>query len=47
MHVIAFRTDGGPLLIGMIGFATLVAAAWVAKRTYWLVANRIGAHAAQ
>ena len=41
---IAFRTDGGPLFIGMIGFVTLVAAAWVAKRTYWLVANRIGAH---
>ena len=42
---IAFRTDGGPLFIGMIGFVTLVAAAWVAKRTYWLVASRIGAHA--
>ena len=41
---IAFRTDGGPLFIGMIGFVTLIAAAWVAKRTYWLVADRIGAH---
>lgn len=43
---VAFRTDGGPFFIGMIGFVALVAAAWVAKRTYWLVANRIGAHAA-
>ncbi len=44
---IAFRTDGGPLFIGMIGFVAVVAAAWVAKRTYWLVASRIGAHAAE
>ena len=43
---IAFRTDGGPLFIGMVGFVVLVLAAWAAKRTYWLVANRIGAHAA-
>ena len=43
---IAFRTDGGPFFIGMIGFVAAIAAAWVAKRTYWLVANRIGAHAA-
>lgn len=44
---IAFRTDGGPFFIGMIGFVALVAAAWIAKRTYWLVANRIGAHPAE
>jgi len=43
---IAFRTDGGPLFIGMIGFVAAIAAAWIAKRTYWFVANRIGAHAA-
>ena len=41
---IAFRTDGGPLFIGMVGFVALVLSAWAAKRTYWLVANRIGAH---
>ena len=41
---LAFRTDGGPLFMGMVGFVTLVLAAWVAKRTYWLVARRIGAH---
>ena len=43
---IAFRTDGGPLFVGMIGFVALVLSAWAAKRTYWLVANRIGAHGA-
>lgn len=43
---IAFRTDGGPVFIGMIGFVAAIAAAWIARRTYWLVANRIGAHAA-
>ena len=43
---IAFRTDGGPLFIGMIGFLAAIAAAWIARRTYWFVANRIGAHAA-
>ena len=43
---IAFRTDGGPFFIGMVGFAVLVVAAWIAKRTYWLVAQRIGAHSA-
>ena len=43
---IAFRTDGGPFFIGMIGFVAAIAAAWIARRTYWLVANRIGAHAA-
>ena len=43
---IAFRTDGGPLFIGMIGFVAAIGAAWIAKRTYWFVANRIGAHAA-
>ena len=42
---IAFRTDGGPLFIGMIGFVVAIAAAWIAKRTYWFVAKRIGAHA--
>ena len=41
---IAFRTDRGPLFIGMIGFVAIVLSAWAAKRTYWLVANRIGAH---
>ena len=41
---VSFRTDGGPMFVGMIGFVVLVAAAWIAKRTYWLVANRIGAH---
>ena len=44
---IAFRTDGGPLFIGMIGFVAAIAAAWIAKRTYWFVANRIGAHTAE
>ena len=43
---ISFRTDGGPLFIGMIGFVAAIAAAWIAKRTYWFVAKRIGAHAA-
>ena len=43
---VAFRTDGGPLFIGMIGFIAAIGAAWIAKRTYWFVANRIGAHAA-
>ena len=43
---VAFRTDGGPFFIGMIGFVAAIAAAWIARRTYWLVANRIGAHAA-
>ena len=42
---IAFRTDGGPLFKGMIAFVVVVFAAWVAKWTYWFVANRIGAHA--
>ncbi len=42
---ISFRTDGGPLFIGMIGFAAAVFAAWTARRTYWFVAKRIGAHA--
>ena len=42
---ISFRTDGGPFFIGMIGFVAAIAAAWIAKRTYWVVANRIGAHA--
>ena len=41
---VAFRTDGGPMFVGMLGFVVLVVAAWIAKRTYWLVANRIGAH---
>ena len=41
---ISFRTDGGPFFIGMIGFVAAIAAAWIAKRTYWFVANRIGAH---
>ena len=43
---VSFRTDGGPLFIGMIGFVAAIAAAWIARRTYWFVANRIGAHAA-
>ena len=42
---ISYRTDGGPLFIGMIGFIAAIAAAWIAKRTYWFVAKRIGAHA--
>ena len=42
---VSFRTDGGPLFIGMIGFVAAIAAAWIARRTYWFVANRIGAHA--
>ena len=42
---ISFRTDGGPLFIGMIGFVAAIGAAWIARRTYWFVANRIGAHA--
>lgn len=44
---IAFRTDGGPLFIGMVGFVALVISALAAKRAYWLVANRIGAHPAE
>ena len=44
---VAFRTDGGPLFVGMVGFVALVLSAWVAKRTYWLVAHRIGAHRAE
>ena len=44
---ISFRTDGGPFFIGMIGFAAAIAAAWIAKWTYWFVANRIGAHAGE
>ena len=43
---VSYRTDGGPLFIGMIGFVAAVFAAWIAKRTYWFVANRIGAHTA-
>ena len=42
---ISYRTDGGPLFIGMIGFMAAICAAWIAKRTYWFVAKRIGAHA--
>ena len=42
---VSFRTDGGPLFIGMIGFVAAVAAAWIARRAYWFVAHRIGAHA--
>ena len=42
---VSYRTDGGPLFIGMIGFIAAIAAAWIAKRTYWFVAKRIGAHA--
>ena len=42
---ISYRTDGGPLFIGMIGFVAAVLAAWTAKRAYWFVAKRIGAHA--
>ena len=43
---ISYRTDGGPLFIGMIGFVAAVFAAWIARRTYWFVAKRIGAHPA-
>ena len=43
---VSYRTDGGPLFIGMIGFVAAIFAAWIAKRTYWFVAKRIGAHAA-
>ena len=43
---ITYRTDGGPFFIGMIGFVAAVVAAWIARRTYWFVARRIGAHAA-
>lgn len=43
---VAFRTDGGPFFAGLLGFVVLAAAAWIAKRVYWLVANRIGAHVA-
>ena len=45
-HIVpmSFRTDGGPLFVGMIGFVAAIAAALIAKRTYWVVANRIGAH---
>ena len=43
---ISFRTDGGPFFVGMIGFVAAIAAAWIARRTYWFVARRIGAHAA-
>ena len=43
---IAFRTDGGPFFVGMIGFVAAIAAAWIARRTYWFVARRISAHAA-
>ena len=43
---IAYRTDGGPFFVGMIGFVALVFSAWVARRVYWLVAHRIGAHPA-
>ena len=43
---IAFRTDGGPFFAGLLGFVVIAAAAWIAKRVYWHVATRIGAHAA-
>ena len=43
---IAYRPDVRPLFKGMIAFVIAIAAAWIAKRTYWLVARRIGAHPA-
>ena len=44
---VSYRTGGGPLFIGMIGFVAAIFAAWIAKRTYWFVAKRIGAHASE